>query len=437
MKLQAWIDFLPQYLVFFPAAATCYLPMRNQMKYTPAKTAALCLAVLVPFIPAAAWVQTVFHLGYNTLLLPSLPVFFLLYRRTVNTDLARTLAVYMSVCAVMTFSAHAVNTYTAYRYPLSWNTYNPLEGALLQAGLGCLLAAVAWVLRPPTRWSIDHVNFMPIWYSIVAISGIVMGLNIALVPDSPELYYAGRSFRLLPLLEVCLLALLACVYVLFYQAARLMMGQAQLEQRTQLLEMQGHQYRALREHMEQTARLRHDFRHSVRLLSDMAEHDDLDGIRVYLKQYEDVLTGSTAVDFCANAALNALLRYYHELAVSAGVRTSWKIELPDPLTVSELDLASLFGNIIENGIEGCQTLPEGERYFNLTAETRHGRSLYIVATNSFDGHIRKGKTGYRSTKHSGAGLGLPAIAAVAEKYGGVLQVSNSGTEFFTDVEIKI
>ena len=60
-----------------------------------------------------------------------------------------------------------------------------------------------------------------------------------------------------------------------------------------------------------------------------------------------------------------------------------------------------------------------------------------MATNSFDGRIKMGKTGYHSTKHSGAGIGLATIAAVAEKYGGVLQISNSDREFFTDVVIKI
>lgn len=433
MKLQAWGNLLAQYLILFPAAATCYLPMKNQMKYTPAKTAALCLAVLLPWSMAAAWAQAAFGLDGNTVLLASLPVLFLLYRRTVHTDLARTLAVYVSVCAVLTFSAHMVNLYMAYLHPPARNPYNAAGCSLLQAGLACLLVAAAWVLRPPTRWSIDHVNFMPIWYSIVAISGIVLVLNVALVPDSLALYYEGQSFHLLPLLEACLLALLACVYVLFYQAARLMLDQAQLEQRNQLLEMQSHQYRALQEHMEQTARLRHDFRHSVRLLSDMAGQGDLEGMRAYLTQYESILGEKLPVHYCANSALDALFRYYHELAASAGIQVSWRIELPEPLTVSELDLASLFGNILENGIEGCQTMPEQKRYFNLTVELRHGNSLYVVATNSFDGRVKKGKNGYRSTKHCGTGIGLAAIAAVAEKYDGILQVSNSASEFFTDV----
>ena len=437
MNIQEWLYTLPQYLILLPSAASCYLPMKNQLKHPPAKTAALCLAVLVPYTLIAAWAQTAFHLDSNTPLLPFLPVFFLLYRRTVDADLARTLAVYVGVCAVQTFSCHMINVMTAYYDPRAWDTGGSVASSLLQAGLACLMLGLAWLIRRQIQWSIDCLNSLRIWYSTVAISGIFLVLNVALVPDTPEMYYVGQPFYLLPLLEVCILALLVCVYVLFYQAARLVLGQAQLDQRAQLLEMQSHQYQALQEHMNQTARLRHDFRHSVRLLSDMAEQGDLEGVRAYLAQYEGTLTEHAAVNYCTNGTLNALFRYYHEMAVSAGIEAAWRIELPNPLTVSELDLASLFGNILENGIEGCRTLPEGKRYFNLTAELRQGNSLYIVSTNSFDGHVKKGKAGYRSTKRSGTGIGLAAIAAVTEKYGGVLQVSNSDSEFFTDVVIKI
>ena len=51
--------------------------------------------------------------------------------------------------------------------------------------------------------------------------------------------------------------------------------------------------------------------------------------------------------------------------------------------------------------------------------------------------MRKGKDGYRSTKHGGNGIGLAAIAATAEKYDGSAQASNSGTEFYVDVVLKI
>ena len=104
---------------------------------------------------------------------------------------------------------------------------------------------------------------------------------------------------------------------------------------------------------------------------------------------------------------------------------------------AEPDMVSIFGNLMENAIDGCRTVPEGRRYFCLTTQIRYSSRLYIVSTNSFDGRVRKGKDGYHSTKPSGNGIGLTAIAAAAEKYSGSVQASNSETEFFVDVVLKI
>ena len=114
-----------------------------------------------------------------------------------------------------------------------------------------------------------------------------------------------------------------------------------------------------------------------------------------------------------------------------------RIELPEPLPVTEPDMVSLFGNLIENAIDGCRTIHTGKRYFCLTTEIRHGNSLYIVSTNNFDGQTLKEKDGYRSTKHSGKGTGISAIASAAEKYGGSARASDNGSEFYVDVMIKI
>jgi len=103
LNIHDWLRILPQYLVLFPSAVSCYLPAKNQMKYSGIKTAALCLAVLVPFISIAAWLQALWQVNSNCFLLPALLLFFFMYWRTVKTDLPQALAIYVGVCAAQTF----------------------------------------------------------------------------------------------------------------------------------------------------------------------------------------------------------------------------------------------------------------------------------------------------------------------------------------------
>ena len=438
MDMTRWLSTFPQFLVLLPSAASCCYTMRNQMRHTPFKTAVLCTAVLLPYAFLCSCFCVLLRVDVNIILLPSLILFFFPYRRTVTASLPKCLAVYVGVCAIQTFPAQFSYAFDAYLHPSSGAADFSIEAAFFQLGLSCLVAAAfAWPACRHFFRMIDCLDIPKIWYLTVILSSVFLIFNVLAVPQSYSTLHAGRISYLFPLLEGCLFAILTAIYLLFYRGTTVILEHAELKERAQLLEMQARQYQALQDHMRQTARLRHDFRHSVRLLSSLAEKGDIGSIQTHLAEYEISLAENTLTSYCANAALNALFGYYHEIAVSAGIDTDWRIELSDPLPAAELDMASLLGNLMENAVDGCLTVPEGRRYFCLTTQIRHGNRLYIVSTNSFDGKVRKGKDGYRSTKHSENGIGLAAITAAAEKYGGSAKFSNSDTEFFVDVVLKI
>ena len=438
MDMEKFLLLLPRFLALLPGAVSCYLPAKNRMKYSPAKTAALCMAVFLPYSVIVASFCAFFPIDVNSILFPSLVLFFFLYRCTVDLELSCALAIYVGVCAVETFPAQMGYAFDAVLHPSSGAAEFSPEAAFFQFGISCLLLlAFVYPATHHFQRAVDSPGFSRIWYNTVALSSMFLGFNLCAIPQSYSTLYAGRMLWLFPMFEVGALAMLVAVYVLFYRSVVAILEHAELQERARLLELQSRQYDTLQEHMRQTARLRHDFRHSVRLLASLAEKGDIDSIRTYLAEYETSLMEGVSADYCANAALNALFSYYREMAAAAGIRTDWHIELPEPFSFSELDMAALFGNLMENAIAGCRTVSGRERYFCLTTEVRHGSTLYIVSTNSFGGKVRKSREGYLSTKHGGTGVGIASIYAVSEKYGGFAKVSNSETDFFVDVALKI
>lgn len=435
MDMHEWLSALFQLLILIPGAASCYLPAKKQMKYTPATTAALCAAVILPYCFAMASLHALFSIDINVITFLFLAPFFFLYRRTTNLDLPRSLAIYVGVCAIETFPAQFAYAFDAALHPESGAAGFSLEAALFQLALSVLLLLAFFF--PATRCfsrALDSVSLPKIWYATAALSSVFLVFNILAVPRSYATLHTGRMYGLFLGFEAVALGVLVGIYALFYRNSALILEQAA---RSQLLEMQSQQYLALQEHIRQTAKLRHDFRHSIRLIAALAEQGDTDSIQAHIAEYETMLDRHAIANYCKNAALNALFGYYHEMAAAAGIRTDWNIALPEPLPFSELDMTWLFGNLMENAIAGCRTVPGDSRYFRLAAEVRHGNRLYIVSTNSFDGKVRKRKDGYRSTKHGGSGIGLSAIAAAAEKYGGSAKAFNSDTEFFIDVMLEI
>lgn len=436
MFTKEWLSMLLQFLILVPGALSCYLPVKNRMRFSEGKTLTLCCSAAVLFSFAAASAVTVWNIEPNAVGIPILVISFFLYRRTITLDLPHSLAIYVGVCAIETFPVQFGTIVDMYFKSEAEGM--TLQGSIALLGFSCLMLA-AFVRPARERFSraVEELDMPKLWYSATVISAVFLVYNILVTPISYDVVRNSRLRFLFPMFEACALALLITVYVMFYGIVTANIEREKLEKRSQLLEMQSHQFRELQEYMRQTARLRHDFKHSVHLLSTLADNGDLESIRAHLSEYDRRLSENVSVSYCSNAALNALFGYYHEMADSEKIRTNWKIELPELLTVSELDMAALFGNIMENAISACTALPEDKRYFNLTAEIRYGNTLYVVSTNSFDGTVRKGKDGYRSTKHSGRGTGLISIAAVAEKYGGSAQFRNSGKEFYVDAVMKM
>ena len=431
-----WLSALAQFFIILPSATSCYFAVKNQMKYTTKRTAIMCISVLVPYSIIVASVCTIYKINANYILMPSLVVFFLMYRLTIKISTIKALSVFIGVCAVQSSSLQF--SYAFLQYPGYTEKIIPIQYSLIQAVISCLIVIIAFYPACHyATWMIDNMEFSRIWVYTLIPSFIFLLFNLAVLPYFYNAIDTEKLSAIVPVLEGCLLMLLVSIYLLFYQGAMIILEHYKLREHAQLLEVQSHQYHTLKEHMLQTSRLRHDFRHSVHLLSNLADKGDIENIKKHLTGYESELLRYMSIDYCADATLNALFGYYHEMAVLAGIKTDWKTRITEPLSIPGTDIAALFGNILENAIDGCQTLPEGQRYFKLLVEMKHGDSLYIISTNSFNGYAKKTKDGYNSTKHNGKGTGIVSINAVAEKYSGYSQVYNNDNEFFIDVMIKI
>ncbi len=65
-----------------------------------------------------------------------------------------------------------------------------------------------------------------------------------------------------------------------------------------------------------------------------------------------------------------------------------------------------------------------------------GGYIYIVATNNFNGELKKTEKGYESTKHSGRGIGLRSMKNMAEIYGGFFEAVNTDDTFCVNMTLK-
>ena len=209
-------------------------------------------------------------------------------------------------------------------------------------------------------------------------------------------------------------------------------AQAEDKQRIRFFEMQESQYLAQQRYIAESSRQRHDFRQHLSSIAQMVQNRAFDELTGYLSEYLNTLPDSQTI-YCQNVPANALLNYYASMMDQAQIRRNWKISLPENLQISDPELCSLLGNLLENVLHGCQTLPTENRYHNFTICLEHDRFLYLVSSNNFNGVVKQKNHQYLSTHKNGSGIGLSSIAIIAEKYQGIAQFSNTDKEFLINV----
>jgi len=184
---------------------------------------------------------------------------------------------------------------------------------------------------------------------------------------------------------------------------------------------------------------RHDFANHVQNMNTLLEKGNYEELKGYLdkmgvefRTVDTVLkTGNVMVD----AALNSKIT----LAVSKHISVNAKATVPEKLSVSEVELCAMIGNLLNNAIEGCLTLDREEDRFIRVYIGMLKNQLYISVTNSYLGkRIRENGKYYTTKNDSGAhGFGLLRIDSIAKKYGGYVNRQHEEGVFVTEVMLPL
>lgn len=178
---------------------------------------------------------------------------------------------------------------------------------------------------------------------------------------------------------------------------------------------------------------RHDFRNHLQLLKSYAQKGDLAAVRAYLAELEQDLSRVDPAVKTGNTMADAILNSKISLARSKGVPVRADARIPVKLSISDLDLCVILGNLFDNAIEASVKLPESQRLIRLYMDMK-GSQLYISFTNFAPGGKLKQSGGrFSTTKGSGHGFGLLRIDSVVKRLGGYLRRASEEGAFTTEI----
>lgn len=173
---------------------------------------------------------------------------------------------------------------------------------------------------------------------------------------------------------------------------------------------------------------RHDLRHQLAVIRELTQNENTGETLAYI----DTLISNiptTSMKYCNNISINAILSHYVSIGEAEGITFDIRVITPPASAkLIDTDYCVIFGNLVENAIEACRHIKEGEKFIKLTSRLQYN-TLIINMENSFDGyvHIKNGK--YHSRKRDSHGIGLSSIHTIARLHGGDVQFKTNENVF--------
>lgn len=426
-----------QFLDLIPAAIFCFLPMKNQLRYSTRKTGAICSGGILAMVLLAAALETALGWNVNMIYFPAMAVCFFCYDRLVKCGLGEELAVFFMAIALLSFMSDFAVAVDIKAHPEESIESTCLMSTFIQFIFSCVtVTALAHAMSQYGARLVDRMHHTNIWYAMLPAPAIFLGINFVIQPLDYKNMSVGRIYFLYLFVLGILFVLMLLFYVMFYFVAAEIIRSGEQQERMRILEMQEHQYAAQQTYIEESARQRHDFRQSVITIAELVERNDLTALKSYLQSFVTALPRNEVTSWCRNPSVNALLNYYEGLLKQNGVKLRWEVSLQD-CKVSDNDLCGMLGNLLENVYHACLDVDAGERFHTLSVLLKNDRDLYIVSSNSFDGTVRKRDGKYASSHRGGNGIGLSSIEITAEKYNGIARFSHEDKIFYIDVVMEV
>ena len=182
---------------------------------------------------------------------------------------------------------------------------------------------------------------------------------------------------------------------------------------------------------------RHDYHNHLQKLKAHIMMDQIKETNQYLNELEIDLDNVNQLVESGNINLDAILNSKISLALKSNVEINYKAQVPEKLTVSDIDLCVLIGNLIDNAVEACDKIKVGSKKFIRIYIGILKKQLYITVSNSTIEIIRKLDEEYITTKRGNHGHGLKRINNIVNKYDGFINRQNEPGVFVTEVLLSL
>ncbi|MBQ7732566.1 MAG: GHKL domain-containing protein [Synergistaceae bacterium] len=412
-----------------PMAVFAVLPVVNCLKFDSMRALIFAAVFLAAFILTGAYLCVNYSQRIRTVFVGGILFLFLAYSLCVDATLKQKLFCFFNASMLSSFCPMYT---TLLAGPLELGNESGaflLTSGLINLGVSVIVVIIFFrtlTVKLPVLLNEERIN--SVWDYLFLAPLLASLFMYWVTPKYPRVVMTERVRPIgLALYLLIPLMIFVLYHIAYYLTAKLTES-ARLRQENIFLQMESKRYNELKNYMNETRTMRHDFRQHLLVISQLAESERIDELKNYLAE----LSGSARPSykgFCINNAVDAVASYYDSIANSQETRITWNLELPSTLPVKESDYCVILGNLLENALKAVKDLPVAKRAVKVNASMLSECMTGLSIENFFAGEIIFAKNGLPLSQLEGHGTGLASVSNIVGRYGGSMSIKADSNIF--------
>ena|GEM_PF-1563310 len=208
--------------------------------------------------------------------------------------------------------------------------------------------------------------------------------------------------------------------------------------------MQYQYYDNLENQYRESLSIIHDVKRHIRAIEDLYNYKESDMAKEYSKKLSTRLEAFQVNEYTDDRVLNIILNDKIRLAEQNNIQFSCKIDEFDLSFIDNVDLTTIFANLLDNAIEACLEV-KGER--SVSVQVGSFNNLVVISikntmdepmpgNSSFSEGYKKQSIPKKSSKKGHSGIGIPNVMKVINKYNGDFNIQREGTLFVCSIVLS-
>lgn len=179
------------------------------------------------------------------------------------------------------------------------------------------------------------------------------------------------------------------------------------------------EYMILNERYEENRILRHDMREHIKTIISLLSEDN-DRALEYLRKMEEINEGTSDIKYTDNPILNILLTEMYNKCRRMGINLNIKSSNPRMDFIDDMDVVSIFSNLINNAIEACASAETKEIFLDLYTRNKTFTVIKIENTSASEPEAVGQALKTTKTDHHNHGIGIKSVKNSLKKYNGTI-----------------